>query len=647
MNRYSLKESSFLLSFIITLILFLHTAAAQSQEEMDVLRMFYKEKDLVITATRHPKPISQVAENITVITATQIEQMNAHTLADILNRIPGIFVNFNQDFGASSLLYTQGSDERHMLVIVDGIPWNFLNSGAAETHSIPVGIIERIEIIKGPASSAWGSSLGGVINVITKQPKHTKSSEGMIRASYGERDTVDYGAEISGSEDPVGFYLFAGRQDSDGLKSSRGFDTYNLYSKVNISVTEDTDIGLSIGYSEPDIKIGDFPSGDISQTGDSRTFFGTTALNVSVSKDLSLNLSTYLFRQRYVLTNDALGFGFAGPAGELFLETGYDEETAGIRGKIVFTHGKHTAVFGADYDHGELDQTIESGALLQFIGIPDKIVTAPDTDRWAVFFNETIIIDRLSITPGIRYDHNSVTGSFVSPSLGLTCRLGEDSILRTSVARGFTIPPLSWSSGGALFLDPNPGLDPEEIWSYQTGMESTSIRHLWTKATVFYHRMEDAMVVEYAGSGPPTFNDIFVNRGKVRRKGFEFEAETDSKYRVSFGTGFAYVDLSPSNDSGSGEIYAYNLSVKYNDKGSLKAELFGQYVWWDLDSEWEASYDDLIWDFNLNKEILSKDKTTTEFFFTAHNLFNGFQYYNGDSMNPKRWVEGGIKLKFH
>ncbi|MBA4395604.1 MAG: TonB-dependent receptor, partial [Desulfobacca sp.] len=138
---------------------------------MEVLRLFYKEKDLVVSATRHPKPISQVAENITVVTAKEIEEMNAHTVAEVLNRIPGLFVVFSQgigSFGSTSLLQIQGSEERHVLVQVDGITWNFLNSGAAETNSIPVGIIERIEVIKGPASSAWGSALGGVVNIITK-----------------------------------------------------------------------------------------------------------------------------------------------------------------------------------------------------------------------------------------------------------------------------------------------------------------------------------------------------------------------------------------------------------------------------------------------------------------------------------------------
>jgi vitamin B12 transporter len=167
MPSYFLKIGTFLFSFVLSIVYLCHTGGAQSEEEMKILRMFYREKDLVVSPTRHAKSVSQVAENITVVTVREIEVMNAHTVAEVLNRIPGLFVNFSQDFGAASLIQTQGSEERHVLVLVDDVPWNFLNSGAAETNSIPVGIIERIEVIKGPASSAWGSSLGGVINIIT------------------------------------------------------------------------------------------------------------------------------------------------------------------------------------------------------------------------------------------------------------------------------------------------------------------------------------------------------------------------------------------------------------------------------------------------------------------------------------------------
>ncbi len=134
----------------------------ETEDEMAILSMFYEEKDLVVqSATRYPKPLSQVAENMSVITAADIEAMNAHTLAEVLNRVPGIFVNLTgQDFCSTSMIQIQGSNRRHVLVLIDGFAWNPMSSGAI-TVPIPVGIIERIEIVKGPGSSAWGSSLGG------------------------------------------------------------------------------------------------------------------------------------------------------------------------------------------------------------------------------------------------------------------------------------------------------------------------------------------------------------------------------------------------------------------------------------------------------------------------------------------------------
>ena len=55
------------------------------------------------------------------------------------------------------------------------------------------------------------------------------------------------------------------------------------------------------------------------------------------------------------------------------------------------------------------------------------------------------------------------------------------------------MPPLSWTSGGGLFLDPNPSLKPEKVWSYQAGVESAALRYLWAKATVFRHELENAL----------------------------------------------------------------------------------------------------------------------------------------------------------
>jgi len=625
--------------FFCTTLLFLFCppSFAQSEEEMQVLQMFYKEKELVVSATRNPKPISQVAENVTVITAKDIENMNAHTVADVLNRIPGLFINYNQDFGAPSLLLIQGSEERHVLVVVDGIRWNSLASGAAETNSIPVGIIERIEVIKGPASSSWGSSLGGVVNIITKTAGNTTRPSGSLSASYGERETQDYKAQVAGLAGPVGYYVYAGRQDSDGLRASRNFETYSLYSKFHLPLSSKVTTDFTLGYSEPEMKVGDFPSSDITQRGANRTFFATASLDASLTKELSFSVSFHEFKQRLALMFDSLGLwgepDFPDPPGERLLDTIYDEETTGGDAKFIWTHGMHTAVFGGEFDHGVLDQTI------RLFPLP-PLLTHPAIDRWGLYANDTIVINRWSITPGIRYDRNSITGSFVSPSIGITYQIWKDSTLRASMARGFAMPPLSWSSGGGFNFLPNSSLDSEKILSYQFGGETAVLKYFWLKATLFRDEVKDTLTF-------PLDSLTVVNGRKTRRQGTEIELQTISFYNFYFVGGFAYVHFTPPGEtSGTKDLYSYSLGFRYDDNKSLRAELFGHYIWWDLHPIEDAKYNNFIWDLNLSKTIFPQQKTSTELFLTAHNLFNGSQYYFGESKNPQRWVEGGIRVKF-
>ncbi|MCP6657794.1 TonB-dependent receptor plug domain-containing protein, partial [Klebsiella pneumoniae] len=86
-----------------------------------------------------------------------------------------------------------------VLVLIDGVSQTSTSSNFADVGAIPVQNIERVEIIKGPASTSWGSSLGGIINVITKSPEENRAAAGMVSASLGERFTGDYRGELTGT----------------------------------------------------------------------------------------------------------------------------------------------------------------------------------------------------------------------------------------------------------------------------------------------------------------------------------------------------------------------------------------------------------------------------------------------------------------
>ncbi|MCD6273265.1 MAG: TonB-dependent receptor [Deltaproteobacteria bacterium] len=621
LKLFNIKVYTLSLFFLIATAFICEANLSTIEDEMQVLRMFYQEKELVISATRHPKPVSQVAENITVITAKEIERMNAHTISEVLNRVPGIFLRgFNHDFGSPALMTIQGSNERNIRVLLDGITWNQLTNNSPETISIPVGIVKRIEIIKGPASSAWGSSLGGVVNIITKSAGDTKIPSGTVQASFGERDTRDYRAEVSGLAGPVGCYLFGARQKSDGLRDSRHFDNNSFFSKFRIPVSKKINAIISMGYTEPETDFGENFSGKVN----TRTFHSKALIEARLNDNLDFSIAAYHFKQKSVLSSHNTESRYK-----------YDDQTTGGNATIAWSNQYHTAVLGFDFDHGELGQTEKRS-------VSQTSKTDPDIKKWALYANDTIIIKNLSIIPGFRYDYNSLTGSFLSPSIGATYQIGKESILRGSVARGFTIPPLPYVSGGGIGYEQNRSLDSEEIWSYQGGFETAAAKYLWIKTTYFFHNLHKKL-------RPPTIGQPrFTNHGKTRRQGIEIEVQTIPFYNFTCFAGFSYAHIDSSEKSCSPNIYTYDFSIKYDDKKTFYAELFGHYTWWNIEdrASLDSHYNTFIWDLNITKKLDFKTKVSSEIFFTAHNIFNGSQYVDLDMQNPQRWVEAGLRIHF-
>ena len=641
------------------------------------LLLFWEEKDLYVqSATRDAKPLSQVAENITVVTAKEIEDMNAHTLNEVFNRVTGVFVEYQgMDFGSTALVYIQSPSHRtdmsrHTLVLLDGVIFN-VGQANAQLNEIPVGVIERIEIIKGPASSSWGSSLGGVINIITKDVGDTKRPSGIFSASYGESSTQDYNAGLAGKAGKLGYYFFAGRQSSDGLLRglNRHFDKNSFYSKLSMPLSRDVSLGFSGGYNEADLGFGEQPAGDLASNGLIRDFFLTASLKASLTKELKLDISLYTFKQKFVLDSRALGSGLynnppghvEAPGDPVYYNISEDESLGGSA-KLVWTHGVHNVVLGTDLSHTSENAFRGFGPFFQTIGVPAEVKAGPTIDKFAVFANDTISIGRFSITPGIRHDHNTLTGDFTSPSLGATFKAGERTILRASVARGFTIPFLAGTSVGGYFFNPNPGLQSETVWSYQAGLESSVTEYVWAKATLFYHDLKNAVQKVYYAAGPPSYNDLFMNTGGIRREGLELEAETAPYHDLSLKAGFIYVRTIsgppppaapapfpapvPGASKNAIDVYSYKAGLKYDDRKSFMAELFGHYTWWDLLDDVKPKYDNVIWDFNLRKNIFSTDMSNTEFFLTVHNIFSASYYTLGDTKAPQSWAEAGVRVKF-
>jgi len=605
------------------------TAASGLDDEIKYLNMFYAPQELVVTSTRYPKPVSEVPDNIEFVTAEDIQKMNAHTVAEVLDRVTGVFLNtYSRDFGSASFISIQGSESRHVRVLVDGVTWNMANSGSAETHSIPVGMIDRIEIIKGPASAVWGSSLGGVVHIITKSAGNTESPVFFASGSCGERDTLDYRARISGRIDRTRYLLSAGYQDSDGLRDSRAFDNPSLFSKLEHYFSDHVSAMVSMGISRPDIRFFDDPSNNLSYNGETETFFAEGTLDAELTSCLKMSLACHQFKQGVDFVMDTLD------SGECYSDRVYDETIRGASGRLVWEKVHHTTVLGIDMERGEIDQT----ACYKNIVISR---TDSNASYWSVYANENFRFGPYAVTFGILYDEDSVAGSFISPSAGGTWQLNDDTVLRASVSRGFSRPPLSWTSGVTLFdnYTPNPELKPEKIRSYQAGFETRKIPWLCIKNTLYYHYVYDGIQFSQSGN-----KFIPVNEDIVRRRGIELDVKTAPLRHLSFGAGGAYERVRASEASDTDKTYTFHLAARYEDSDGLYAELYGKYA--HLDWDVGESRRDVIWDLNMNFDLSVRKPVKANVFCTLHNVFNGAQYVFEQYQNPDRWVEAGIRVEF-
>ena len=628
MHSYSLKTSLLFLCLYLGLFSFPPPALAQVDEEMQVLQLFYQDNDLVVSATRAEKPISQVAENIAIVTANDIKAMNAHTVADVLNTVNGLHLsNYTGPWSAASISI-QGSANNHVTVLVDGVVQNILSEGFPDVGGMRVQHIDRIEIIKGPGSSSWGSSLGGVINIITKSPDESQKFGGTISTSIGSRNTGDYRGEVSGTAGTLGYYLAGGGLLSDGLQPHTMLQSGNLYNKFQWQPSDDSRLTLTFDYLNNSRGFGEFPQFGISFFERDNRFFSTLSLQQNLTEDLKLDVT---FRTLQTKTEIKLS---PYHSDEALQNSKLDESTFGGSASLTWNQHLHTLVFGSDFDFGRSDSNL-------YASNPQRL------DKWAFYLNDSMKFGRFSLTPGVRYDNTSTNGDFWSPSIGATCTIADATVIRGYVARGFSIPPLAKTVGTGFFSLPNPALKMEQVWSYSAGFETAALKYLWLKTTYFRHDISDAII----GIRLSDEFDTNINAGKQRREGVEVEIKTTPVYNLSFTGGFTFINA---KDKTTGEVikdiprYSYDLGVQYDNSRIIKALLKGRYVDWNAypDPDFKGKYDALIWDLNLSKAINLTEAVTAEIFFTAHNLFNGAQYSFSLYQNPRRWFEGGIRFAF-
>jgi vitamin B12 transporter len=182
---------------------------------------------VVVTATRTAQPLSEILADLTVIQAEEIIRSGVQSLPQLLQRQPGVEVTINGGPGATSGAYLRGANSAQTLVLIDGLRVGSSSTGATSLEAIPLDQIERIEILRGPASSLYGAdAIGGVIQIITKRAKGDAWG-GSISGGYGTYDTRNGVATLNGSMGPLRFSVTGGGTRSSGFNSLVNPDNFS------------------------------------------------------------------------------------------------------------------------------------------------------------------------------------------------------------------------------------------------------------------------------------------------------------------------------------------------------------------------------------------------------------------------------------
>ncbi len=203
---------------------------------------------VVVTATRTATPITDQLGEVTLISRQEIERSGADSLSQLLGQLPGLQVTPDSVRGGTATVFIRGSNNQHALVLVDGQRVSSATVGATAIAHLPLSQIDRIEVLRGSASSLYGAdALGGVIPVFTRQGEHAPAPEAAL--TVGSHGTRALSASYGGKVDDTRFRISLGREVVAGqsdIKAYRGgyYDSFNadrdgyLQSNLGLSLSQ-------------------------------------------------------------------------------------------------------------------------------------------------------------------------------------------------------------------------------------------------------------------------------------------------------------------------------------------------------------------------------------------------------------------------
>ena len=572
------------------------TPVGESDQILEEEAMLLGETPIVYSAAKYEQKITEAPAAITIITADQIRKYGYRSLHQVLQSVPGFFISNDRLYDYLGIRgFNRPADfNSRFLLLVDGHRLNdaMFDQGPIGTDSpIDVDLIERVEVVRGPSSSLYGTNaFFGVLNVITKRGRDIKGVEGSWEnASYtSNKGRVTYGQKLSNGLEFIasGSYLYSVGQENlfypefntpatnNGIAHRMDQDTFqNFFAKVSYG-----DFTLQGGYVGRKKGIPTAAFGTVFNNGRDAAVDRRGYVDLKYQRDFMNQLTirgrlyydTYYFRQDYLLNPVPVP-----PAQDIAMAT---EQAGGELTLVKRLFEKHKVTLGGEFrSQFRMDQS-NTGPLPPQTYLIDNRTS----NIGAVYFqDEFVITDRLILNAGLRYDHYSTFGGTVNPRTGLIYTW-RDTTAKLLYGRAFRAPnPFQQFNIVSNASKPNPDLEPEIINTYELVLEQYIGHHLRGSASVYYYEI-DKLIDQVLDPSDNLL--VYRNGNKITAKGLELTVE--GKWPSGWDGRVSYA-IQEARDSASDQLLTN--SPQHLVKGNLIIPLFRDKVFGSLETRYMSS----------------------------------------------------------
>ncbi|MBL7864631.1 MAG: TonB-dependent receptor [Cyclobacteriaceae bacterium] len=527
----------------ITLIAFWCLAPNILQAQQDSTARALDE--VVVTATKFPKSLSETAKVLTVIDEEQLARSSGKDLSQLLNEQTGLIINgATSSPGKDKSVYLQGAKSDYTLVLLDGIPLNdpsAIGGGAYDLRMIPIDQVQRVEILKGSQSTLYGSdAIAGVINIITKPTGNSKPTiNGNV--GYGSFNTTRGTATVSGGTKAIGYsagyaiYKTDGFSEAKDTTGSAGFDNDGyLQQSVQVNLDLRAVPNLSI---KPYLRYNQFDGAyDAGSFADSKVnAYSSNLFNSGLTASYARKKNSFHFLYGHARTDRNYVSDF-GP----FASRGRFEQTE--------LFWKRT-----------LSENFEliAGASHQNIHMIDSTTTEKDpvltlSSAYASLFLKSW--RGLSAELGGRYNNHSRSGSVFTYSINPSYWINKQIKLFANYSTGFKSPNLNQLFGP---FGGNPLLKPEKSQSLEGGFQFlTKNNKADVRVNAFQRTINDVI---FYSVDPNTFIASYINLNRQSDHGVEAELNVRPTDALNLRAWYTFVDGTVTDKSFPGDSTYNNL----------------------------------------------------------------------------------------